>query len=462
MVGHHKLSRMSTFMMPYVSKRHINISPNFSSSQLSPTIVSESLEYYLRTLKCSIDEVQKDWDIYKKYTNPYEAIHTPNFGNGSQPVCTLRPISRSFFKMIEICATFDLLKNMPCNMRSFHIAEGPGGFIEALASLRRNPNDSYVGMTLISEDQNVPGWRKSQAFLSQNKNVHIEFGDDDTGDITKERNLLYCSGHYGATMDFVTADGGFDFSNDFNTQEGQMLSLLICQVAFATALQKKGGTLVLKVFDIFSRVSVELVYLLSIMYERVQIIKPNTSRYANSERYVVAQDFRSADGRKEWTIQFASFFERLTTENVVSLLDEPVPRYFLSKLEESNASLGQQQMDTISNTLSIIKNPRQDRMEKMRLANIQKCVAWCQRHKLPFNRDVRHFNMFLSAKNKVSRLPRKKAEENGIDVETDGSNDQSPELLPVDFQDELHDIITCVDNVVSQVESAATSIPATQ
>ena len=46
---------------------------------------------------------------------------------------------------------------------------GPGGFIEALSFLRNNINDSYVGMTLIDNDVNVPGWKKSSAFLEKHK-----------------------------------------------------------------------------------------------------------------------------------------------------------------------------------------------------------------------------------------------------------------------------------------------------
>jgi hypothetical protein len=143
------------------------------------------------------------------------------------------------------------------------------------------------------------------------------------------------------------------------------------------------------------------------MYEKVHIIKPNTSRYANSERYVVAQGFRSENGRRDWTLSFALLFDKMKERNIVSLLDIDIPRYFISKIEESNSSIGQQQMDTISNTLSLIKIPRQDKIEKLRINNIQKCVLWCQKHNMPYNRDIRNFNMFLSAKNKVSRAPRK-------------------------------------------------------
>ena len=337
--------------------------------------------------------------------------------------------------MIEICNTFDIINTMPDTMKSFHIAEGPGGFIEALSQLRKNPSDTYVGMTLMSDSPTVPGWRKSQAFLEKNPNVFIETGADGTGDITKEPNLLHCAGKYGATIDLVTADGGFDFSGDFNHQENQVGLLLVSQLAMATAVQKKGGTLIMKLFDVFTKLSLDVIYLLTLMYNKVSIVKPNTSRYANSERYVVAQGFKSPDGRLDWTIQFAPILERIPTQkvtgtssspdnknddqsfehyrcaNILSLVNNEIPRMLLTKIEESNASIGQQQMDNISSTLTLIKNPRQEKMERMRISSIQRCVVWCQKHNLPYNRDVRHFNMFLSAKNKVSRIPRKKCPE---------------------------------------------------
>ena len=486
---------MSTFIMPYISNRLITISPIFLPlSQEQTPIISQSLYHYLKVLKDNIDNYQNDWDNYKRYTNPYESIHTHNINNNSQPVCPIRPLSRSYFKMIEICNSFDLLSNMPKNMKSFHIAEGPGGFIEALSNLRNNQNDYYVGITLISDDTHVPGWKKTKVFLDKNPNVFIERGEDGTGDITKYNNLLYCSKKYGASIDLVTADGGFDFSIDYNSQESQMSELLISQLAVASAVQKQGGTFILKVFDIFTKLSVDILYILCIMYDKVNIIKPNTSRYANSERYIVAQGFRSEDGRRDWTIQFAPIFEHFNTnkkndigcenknenENptniqkntqIVSLLTEDIPKYFITKIEESNLTIGQQQLDTISNTLTLIKNPRQDKIEKLRLSNIQKCVLWCQKHKLPYNRDIRHFNMFLSAKNKVSKVPRIQIEQNPdrtiIDVsfsnlqkDNELSNEHdntpyvtpestpfvTPELIPIDISNCINNMITNIIN----------------
>ena len=73
-----------------------------------------------------------------------------------------------FFKLIEICNTFDLFNNNSAKpITSFHLAEGPGSFIEALTYLRFNTKDIYYGMTLENaEDDSVPGWRKSLKFFT--------------------------------------------------------------------------------------------------------------------------------------------------------------------------------------------------------------------------------------------------------------------------------------------------------
>jgi 23S rRNA U2552 (ribose-2'-O)-methylase RlmE/FtsJ len=57
-------------------------------------------------------------------------------------------------------------------------------------------------------------------------------------------------------------------------------------------MQKKGGHFVLKVFDTFSSSMIELMYLLTYLYEEVSITKPLTSRPANSEKYILCTKFK--------------------------------------------------------------------------------------------------------------------------------------------------------------------------
>ena len=52
-------------------------------------------------------------------------------------------------------------------------------------------------------------------------------------------------------MDLITADGGVDFSENFNDQEYTATKLIIAQVIYAISMQSSGGNFVLKVFDIF-------------------------------------------------------------------------------------------------------------------------------------------------------------------------------------------------------------------
>ena len=146
--------------------------------------------------------------------------------------------------------------------------------------MRNNTADTYTGMTLISNNTNVPGWRKSQDVLNKYSNIKIETGMDNTGDILNPENFKHCYNKYKNSMDIITADGGFDFSIDFNMQEILSSRLVVAEALYAIIMQRRGGNYILKIFDSFSYVTCEVLYLLSCFYQRVYIVKPNTSRYA--------------------------------------------------------------------------------------------------------------------------------------------------------------------------------------
>jgi hypothetical protein len=274
----------------------------------------------------------------------------------------------------------------PPQWHSFHLAEGPGGFIEALVNLRRNANDIYIGMTLLDEkNTNVPGWKKSRDFLLKTQNVFLEKGADGTGNILKIENLQHCAEKYGAKMDFITGDGGFDFTLNFNDQERAMIPLLFAQMSFALLMQKKGGVFVLKIFDCFMGATIDIVYILSAFYDKVYIIKPHTSRYANSERYVVCIGFCGLVGENRATLTeklmavFAGFSP--STPPPTRFLDIPIPYIFIKRMEECNAVIGQQQLDNIYTTINLIDNKhKNEKIEYLKKINIQKCIYWCIQH----------------------------------------------------------------------------------
>ena len=103
-------------------------------------IISKSLSNYLNDLKTQIDNYKENWDFFKKYTNTYEYIHT-NIPYTKLAVCKYKPLSRAFYKLIEIYQSLNLLNDTENSINSFHLAEGPGGFIEAIEYMRKNNND---------------------------------------------------------------------------------------------------------------------------------------------------------------------------------------------------------------------------------------------------------------------------------------------------------------------------------
>lgn len=350
-------------------------------------LLNPTLNKYLQQIKFKIHNYQREWDIFKKYTNPYEYINTI-CNNYNSCVAKYKPLSRSFFKMLEIIHVFELItQDVP--IKTFHLAEGPGGFIEAVVRERNNKNDTYIGMTLIdNNDPNIPSWKKSEAFLKNNKNVYIEKGRDGTGDLLNIDNFDHVIEKYKHSMELVTADGGFDFSTDFNNQEHTIFKLLMAQVCYAICIQKKEGVFVLKIFDCFLSNTMDLLYLLSSCYKKVYFTKPQTSRYANSEKYLVCKGFY---GNIDCQIIRNVLSDGLNADNIYRLFSHPLPNYFTNKLEEYNAIFGQQQLENINSTIRFIENKTKgDKIETLIQINISKCVKWCIKNDIEYNIFQRH------------------------------------------------------------------------
>lgn len=476
------LSYFNYFLLPQVDvsvsdANYIPIELRVTSRNDEPNqvYVSSSIYTHLCDIKQQIEKYQDTWDSIKKFTNPYEYIHSNITGNKTN-ISKLRPLSRSFYKMIEIIKNNNILSQYQhtfaqraeskMGIKTFHLAEGPGGFIEAIAYLRgleyqqrfnhsnmaaeatatvpehetnasspihilkRNTefhdeymkeqeylkvsrrifdtqkpasgvtpmalygNDRYYGMTLVNDDPICPGWKKTRTFLENNPNVIIENGADKTGNLISLENFLYCAEKYKNKMDIVTADGGFDFSVDFNHQETMATQLILCEVFYALAIQKHGGSFILKIFDVFHKATVDILYILSYYYHQVSIIKPYTSRIANSEKYVVCQGFKINDST-QIIRQFASIFETIQKSlssgggndgGLSSLLPFDHDLYFLNKIEDMNAMVSFQQIENITSTLSIITNHRNsEKLEQYKRSNVNKCIAWCEKYEIPHN-----------------------------------------------------------------------------
>jgi len=133
--------------------------------------------------------------------------------------------------------------------------------------------------------------------------------------------------------------------------------------------------------------TVDLLYILSAFYKNVYITKPQTSRYANSEKYVVCKKFLFNDCSDFFPILKDTLDKVINTKhNIHRFLKTNISNHFKNKLAEYNAIAGQQQMETIQTTLSmIVNNTKQDKLDSIIKTNLLNSVKWCEKHNVEVN-----------------------------------------------------------------------------
>ena len=126
-----------------------------SKSEIDYNVICNHLQTKLTIVKNEID-CTSDWDNIKKIINTYERIYIPN----NESIAKYKPISRAYFKLWETFYDFpDLGHNLDKQIISLHLAEGPGGFIEALQNYRKKIyqfNDQVFATTLEPSESQVP------------------------------------------------------------------------------------------------------------------------------------------------------------------------------------------------------------------------------------------------------------------------------------------------------------------
>lgn len=358
------------------------------------------------------DEIEKvpnniAWDYCKKLTNEYELLHTSiknkttNIG-----ITNYDPISRAFYKFWELVEDFHLLLRPPPGLektfRYVALCEGPGGFIECFNYYRRKQglsNDKIWGITLKSFNDEVPGWKKSYKILNECPNIQITYGEDDTGDLYNVCNLIHLRKTIqrdGGMADMVSADGGFDVSDDYSHQETKMFRLLFAEIIGAFSVLNTGGTFVLKIFDFFYELTIDLLYLLTTMFDKVIITKPFTSRPANSERYLVCRGFKGIDEsvlNHFWKILWEWDVVENQGKMVSRLFDFTIPESFLENIESYNCYHLFRQVKNIMKTLELTKiELSNEEVSEFKKYQVGYGILWCNQYRFPINSSCKYLS----------------------------------------------------------------------
>jgi 23S rRNA U2552 (ribose-2'-O)-methylase RlmE/FtsJ len=341
------------------------------------------------------------WDKVKKFSNEYEFIYTSSYVNEYKNISNYNPISRSFFKLWEILNNFNfIIPNNIINLKTAHIAEGPGGFIECIYKFLEqnnlNCNVEIHGVTLLSNNRTIPNWKIKKNYISK-YNISLNNNDTGNGDLynidninsfmnnVKNESLEY------NCCDFITADGGFDFSESFNSQENDFSIFLICEIYLVFNLLKISGNSVIKIYDIYSKDSIKILYILSLFFEEILIIKPLSSRPANSEKYLLCKNYIKT---KTYFMKYNELFKNIIKTKDLKLLEfENAPYKFLKHITNYNKLYTNRQIKYIKKTIELINKINNikihndiinERFFLKNIYNINKkyAVEWCNNYNI--------------------------------------------------------------------------------
>jgi hypothetical protein len=105
------------------------------------------------------------------------------------------------------------------------------------------------------------------------------------------------------------------------------------------------GVGVIKINKLWSKPTIDILFLLTAMFEKVYTVKPLTSNFIKNDIYIVCKNYLNLCNNRfiaEYKLKYYS------THSLV------IPCSFLNKVEEFNVIVGQQQIETIDNFINLL------------------------------------------------------------------------------------------------------------
>jgi cap1 methyltransferase len=365
-----------------ISKKKCFIFNNFNTTLSDRKTIIDSKNY------------NSEWDKMKKIANPFELIYTTySKKKRKESIANYQPISRSFFKFWEMNVKFNLIDLDLNEHYVANLAEGPGGFMEAIIKQYYHKNIKLFGLTLPPHNKYIPDWSKIKHIFT-NKVMYISYGDlYKWNDIEK-----YIDNFKNKKCSLVTADGGFDYSNNFNGQEIDSYKILFSEIFVSFLILLKGGNFVCKFFDLFSIFSIKLIFILTKCFEQVNIYKPETSRPANSEKYLICKGFIGLT--KDMKNKIIELFKKIESIPITKcmVLDIKGINFnndFIHKINDMNSKYLDNQIFFINKIVDYIDENQNNKLlinnNKIVLSQVKNAIEWCNKNKMKVNKDSEYF-----------------------------------------------------------------------
>lgn len=204
-----------------------------------------------------------------------------------------------------------------------------------------------------------------------NQRIRITYGEDKTGDIIKNANWFsdYVRKGNIEGVDLVVAIN-YSF-NEINYLEFRSSELILSIVLIALRTLRSGGTLVLKIFDSVSKFMADLIFILSLSFEKISIIKPMTSQPHLSDKFIICKNLNN---NVNYYIKILSDAHKkiLFSNTKITQLLETLPEIFTSWLLSINNFFIDYQLSKFYDIINLL-NGNQIELPQY---NLNKCLIY--------------------------------------------------------------------------------------
>jgi tRNA nucleotidyltransferase/poly(A) polymerase len=213
---------------------------------------------------------------------------------------------------------------------------------------------------------------------------------------------------HGKKYDFIFFELDQVIFYDLNTYSLKLLEIL----KIILKCQKPNGTVIIKIDNIFYKPVIDIIYILTSLYNKTSIVKPNTSNISSFEKYIICKNFTVNYSKNEVhkkyyydLLEFINGYRYSNNLNIQSIIEQEIPYHFINKIDDINIINGHQQLESINQIINVLKNKnREDKIESMKKTNIQKSVNWCEKFKIPCNKFSDKINIFLPIAKEITGL----------------------------------------------------------
>ena len=310
-------------------------------------------------------------------------------------------VSNAWLKCYEIIDYFKLLpEEQSENYIHFDNAAFPGSFIVAAhhyVNTRRSWGEKYqwYGSSLLDKNQLDSEPFEDRYKLYKNYPKQWLMDKNNNGDVLNEKNLFDFKNKLSAGVDLYTSDIGFDVSADYNNQESMQAPVNLGQILAGLITLKKGGHLITKQYTIFEPTTISYMYMTGSLFEEFYLIKPFTSREANSETYLLGKGFKGFSEYKDDPKQHPYIAAMLSVgyrieQSMPLIAQENYPLAYIDDIKTISERLFDRQIQKINKDIEVIhqayqsgwngppsKNPA---IGKYYNDNIHRIIDWHKTH----------------------------------------------------------------------------------